>query len=183
MIWLLACNPHQPLQETPVPSVPRYGQLVEEWTREERRYSGLETILIARATWQSPELVEAREQQRAFYLLRNVEVVDNETDSYKLDALETWQFLFAGSSDLDPRPEFSEEDSPWRLRLLVNGKECTLKSLEERSPDLMDKALYPWITPWNNIWELRFERDCGRPAEDKPVLQVSGPRAAAELRW
>ena len=183
MILLLGCASHTPLTASHAPPVPHYERVVEEWTREARKYDGLETLLLVRATWDSPELVESREMQRAFYLVRSPEVVENELASVRADAMEQWHFTLAGSSDKKVRPEFSGDSGPWRVRLVVGEAECSVVSVEERVPSEMDRGLYPWITHWNNLWDVVFDRDCGRPMDGGAILQVTGPGAAVELRW
>lgn len=180
MIWLLACATHTVLSGQVLESVPAYPSVVQSWTREESRHDGLETVLLIRATWDSPAFVAAREQQRGYLLALPPEVVDEQTSSEQAESQEFWHFTLIASTDVRSRPKLTANGAPWRVRMVVGETECTLKTLEERAPDTLDRALYPWLNPWNNVWNVVFKKDCG---EGSPTLQVLGPRASAELRW
>ncbi len=177
MIWLLACATHQQMQGA---AVQGYERELAAWTREERRYNGVETVLLARATWESPAWVRLREAQRA-WLLQSPEEQRWEQERQAVEGAEAeWRFTLAVTTDQDRRPTLSSTTPPWMVRLTVGERPCTLTSLQEREPTEMDIALYPWISPWLDIWEVSFARDCG---DGVPQLQVIGPAAAATLVW
>jgi hypothetical protein len=157
-----------------------YAQELATWTREERRYNGVETALLVRATLDSTAWVRSREAQRA-WLLQLPEDVAREAELQAVEQAEkSWKFTLAVTTDSDRRPTLSGDSPPWQIRLSVGERPCTLSTLTEREPTELDVALYPWISPWLNIWEVTFARDCG---EGAPQLQVFGPKAAAALRW
>jgi hypothetical protein len=177
MIWLLACATHQPMEGA---AVRGYERELAAWTREERRYNGVETVLLVRATLDSPEWVRLREEQRA-WLLQIPEKERGEAEQKAVEEAESqWRFTLAVTTDRDRRPTLSTATPPWLVRLTVGDRPCTLRSMQEREPTELDIALYPWISPWLNIWELSFDRDCG---QGSPRLQVVGPTAAAALVW
>ncbi len=177
MIWLLACAAHQPMDGE---SVRGYAQELATWTREERRYNGVETVLLMRATLDSPNWVRSREAQRAWLLQLPEDVAREAQLRAEEDAEKSWNFTLAVTTDSDRRPTLSGDSPPWMIRLQVDEHPCTLVSLKEREPTELDVALYPWISSWLNIWEVSFARDCG---EGVPELQVFGPKAGAALHW
>ena len=178
MIWLLACA-HSPLSDA-LPAPDHFAQTSQAWTREAKRYEGFSAVLTFRATYEGPEFASERESLRASRLLWSPQEQEEALKAAAYEASQLWIFTVAAASETDSRPTLSTTEAPWRLRLMVDGHSCTPVSLTERKPDAMDHALYPWLTPWNNVWSARFMRDC---SEGQPVLQLSGPLASAELRW
>ena len=156
-----------------------YAQAVAAATREARRYDGLETVLFLRATLENPAFAEAREQQRAWLLLSSPADLSAAIQQARQQAADGHRLLVAAASDSDSRPDLSFDRDPWRLRLAGDAGICTPRSLTKRRPSEIDRALYPWITPWNDVWDAVFERDCGEALR----LQVGGARGSAELVW
>lgn len=157
-----------------------YARAVQDATREARRYDGVETALLLRAALDTPAFVDAREAQRAWLLLSTPDEARAALAAARQEIAAHHRLLVAASSDQDSRPALSFDHDPWRLRLLGSDGPCAPVNLTERRPTDLDRALYPWITQWNNVWDATFDRDCG----GSPLrLQVAGPRASAELVW
>jgi hypothetical protein len=74
-------------------------------------------------------------------------------------------------------------DSPWRLRLQVDGQTCALLDVVALEPedDAALRVLYPQANAWSDLWQARFDAACGQAGT--ATLTVSGAMGAGTLTW
>ncbi len=185
--WL-ACAPRTVAVEgaSPRPD-PRYGRVHVEQTRELKLYDQLETQLILRATWRGEAQRRAAVAELAW---RGSMTTDEQATLLQAELAElaaahevVFASMFSSSAGTPDPPIFGDAlDSPWRLRLDVDGQPCPLLSVDQvDDPSAAQALLYPQLNAWSQLWIARFDRSCGSAGTAR--LVVSGSGGSGALTW
>lgn len=135
-----------------------------EWTRELVLYRDFSTALLLRATLLEPELRVALSAERQ--RLVNPSAADHAEFVARMerDAAAYHDVVFAADSSYENAQKFGNTDDRWNLRLLVDGTEATLVSVERvRNPSPLHDALYVQHDIWSELWIARFDRVSEHP--------------------
>lgn len=165
-----------------------YDVILDQWTREDRVYQGLESKLFVFSTFHSPEF-------RKVFLLRHPDVYGPGSEVARRLALtapeadEAIEFFFSASTTDAKWNDFEKENSIWRVTLTgddghpVDGKVVRLKTTANL------RVMYPYITDFARTYAVRFPRT---DAEGAPVissatkqlkLQFASALGRARLVW
>ncbi|WP_291321597.1 hypothetical protein [Desulfonatronospira sp.] len=157
-----------------------YIQTTSDWTRQDSLHSGLDTMIIARATYKSPEWMQAYAEKKAsdYGLTEDEKTKLQEDLQYSLQQeTEIFLALFKGDK---ARSRLVFEDPLWSIFVLKNDKKLyPLEVRESREPLAKLKSFYPYANRWQDHYVLRF------PAlqADSFELVMSGPLGRIELSW
>ncbi|RQD74997.1 hypothetical protein [Desulfonatronospira sp. MSAO_Bac3] len=157
-----------------------YVQTTNEWTRKDSLHSGLDTEIIARATYKSPEWMQAYIKKRAeVYGLTSDEkeqLRQNLEDSLEHET----RFFLALAKGHKARGSLKFDDPLWSIFLLHEGRKIyPLEIRESREPLAKLESFYPYVNRWQDHYVLRFPPVNG----DSIDLVMSGPLGRVELNW
>ncbi|MFZ5475194.1 MAG: hypothetical protein ACOZNI_00340 [Myxococcota bacterium] len=156
-----------------------FAATAREWTRHLELYDALTTSLLADATLLSDAFCEQAEAQAShLYLAGTVTArcpADQTRHVFVVGATSAWPLDF-GVLDYRKAPD-------WVVRAYAAGQECPLVSAEEiAEPSPLDVALFPWLTPYRAVWQLKFDATaCG--SKGPLELQFTGPHGTGEVGW
>ena len=157
-----------------------YLQTTNEWTRQDSLHSGLDTEIISRATYKSPEWMQA-------YITRRAEVyglTSDEKEQLRQNLEESLEhetrFFLALAKGHKARGSLKFDDPLWSIFLLHEGKKIyPLEIRESREPLAKLEAFYPYVNRWQDHYVLKFPPVNG----DFIDLVMSGPLGRIELSW
>ncbi len=157
-----------------------YVQTTRDWTRKDALHSGLDTEIIARATYKSPEWMQAYIKKRAeVYGLTSDETEElrqNLEDSLKQET----GFFLALAKGEKARGRLKFDDPLWSIFLMHEDKKIyPLEIRESREPLAKLESFYPYVNRWQDHYVLRFPPVNG----DSFDLVMSGPLGRVELSW
>jgi hypothetical protein len=134
-------------------------------TRELKLYRDFSTALLLRATLLEPPFRTALAAERQRLVNPSAEDQAAFVARMERDAAAYHDVVFAADSAYANATRFGNTDATWNLRLLVDGVEATLVSVEQvRNPSPLHDALYTQHNLWSDLWIARFER-----VEDGPL--------------
>lgn len=167
-----------------------YDEVLERWTRTDRVYDKLHSVIFADATFHSPEF------RRAF-LLRHQDIYgrgSEEADRLMLTAEGADEqlefFLSAWTPDVKWN-DLDDEESIWRVTLedLRPGSEPVDGKVERIKTTANLRVIYPYITDFARTYAVRFPRATasGDPvisgASEGFLLRIRSGLGQAELSW
>lgn len=144
-------------------------------------YSGFATALNLRGTLLSVPMREAlvRERKR----LMNPSNSNHAAFSERManDGAAYHEVVFSADSSMENGNRFGESDRGWTLRLLADGQEEELVSVERiRRPSALHHGLYPHINQWSELWIARFAKTT---APGRLELVVGSGYGNGSLTW
>ncbi len=157
-----------------------YVQTTNDWTRKDSLHTGLDTEIIARATYRSPEWMQAYVKRRAdVYGLTSDEKEELRQNLEASMEKETGFFL-ALAKGHKARGRLKFDDPMWSIFILQEDRKIyPLEVRESREPLAKLESFYPYVNRWQDHYELRFP-----PVEgDSFDLVMSGPLGRIELSW
>ncbi|MEE2902921.1 MAG: hypothetical protein VYC39_11355 [Myxococcota bacterium] len=155
-----------------------YEKVLEDWTREDRLYDGLESKLFVHATFHSPEF-------RKTFLLRHPDVYGRGSETARRlaltlpDAGEDIEFFFSAFTTDIRWNDFDQVDSIWRVELKSNHSESVDGEVTRVKTTANLRAIYPFITDFSRTYVVRFPRT---DASGKPVLASSSEEIELHFR-
>jgi hypothetical protein len=153
-----------------------------EWTRDLVLYRNFSTALTMQATLLEPEFRVSLAAERARLLAPSAEDQASFVARMVEDGAQYHDVVFAADSSFDNAQEFGPSDRRWNVRLLVDGVEATLVSVElVRRPSPLHDALYVQHDIWSNLWIARFERAAADPR--RVELIVGSGYGNGSLLW
>jgi|GEM_PF-2310977 len=183
LLALVGCAVHTvPARPVDRPQ-PSYVHTHDAWTRQLRLYRQLQTRLVLRATWLGPEERRAGAQELAWRADLSPEEYQALDQAAVRDAAASHELAIA-SMRIDPadRDLGGDPDSPWRLRLDIDGTPCPLLSITRvDQPTAVQRLLYPQLNAWADLWLARFDPACG--STGTATLTVSGAYGAGQVQW
>jgi hypothetical protein len=161
------------LQSTIELSAGDYGEVLERWTRNDRLYDKLYSVLFAHATFHSPEF------RRAF-LLRHRDIYGRGSEEARRLSLtsegadEQLEFFLSAWTPDVKWNDFAEPNSIWRIT--IQGLEPDAEPVDGKVEKIKTTAnirvIYPYITDFAKTYAVRFPR---ATASGKPVITSSSP--------
>lgn len=182
-----ASSAHEPVRLGPASaplSADDYEDVLARWSREEKVFQGLQSILFARATMLAPEMKQALAAKYPEASTAGdpdyVKVVTSD---------EGWQFFFAPSVSSAKWNDFHRDNSIWTISLRVDDAEPVAPVIDKVRIDANLKIIYPYLNPYSNGYTLVFPttREDGTPtipdSSQKVVLRVASALGASEMTW
>lgn len=159
-----------------------YKTSLQNWTREQTAYSGLETRFHISATYRSQAFREAflKEQARIFVLSpeeqKRREIEQRETAS---DFTEFFFYAYTADKALN---NFGEPNSLWRVFIVDEAGRQTnpleIRKVDKVSP--MVEVLFPYVQKYYGFcYHLKFPRQSASPRK----LVFTSYLGQVDLRW
>ena len=167
-----------------------YEEVLERWTRTDRVYDKLHSVIFADATFHSPEF------RRAF-LLRHQDIYGRGSEEAERLMLTSEGadeqlefFLSAWTPDMKWN-DLDDEESIWRVTLedVRPGSEPVDGKVERIKTTANLRVIYPYITDFARTYAVRFPRATGSgdpvisSASDGFVLRIRSGLGQAALEW
>lgn len=145
-------------------------------------YKGFETALLMRATLIDPLFLDALSRERARLLGPALDDPERLIQEMELDREGIFEVVFAADSGMPFGKDFAPDEKGWTLRMEADGEEQPLIRVEHiRRPSPMQRALFPQITIWAELYVARFERTVASPSFIE--LHVGSGYGHDTLRW
>jgi len=154
-----------------------YERILDDWTREDRLYDGLDSKLFVHSTFHSPEF-------RKTFLLRHPDVYGRGSETARRlaltlpDGVEEIEFFFSAFTSDVKWNDFDQEDSIWRVVLKGDETEPVDGQVSRVKTTANLRAIYPFITDFSRTYVVRFPRT---DAGGMPVISSSS--RSIELRF
>ncbi len=191
-LFATGCSGLNHRQSVMAPERESYQAAVTAWTKESRIYHGLDTKLIAQATFKSLAFrrAYAAEYARVYRLSRQ------DTDKLVLDqeraAADYHDVVIAAYVPQKNWDDFSQHKSMWRIYITRDGIEqiepLEIRKLKKKDPKLA--YFYPYTTTWNSIYQARFpttDPETGQVLLDDPAgsltLVMTSVIGSVEFQW
>ena len=160
-----------------------YAAIHENWTKELTLYHEFGIALSLTGTYESDDFRRALIDERIAQL--GLSKAGNDVFEARLRA-EGRQFhevVLSAENGLPSVVSFgTDPERGWALQLTADGKdEPFVFALRIKSPNSLQRHLYPQTSVWRELWIARFERSVAKPRE--VVLQVSSGYGTGQLRW
>lgn len=182
----------KPLKAAKEPQRPGYDEVLNAWTAGAKVYEGIETRLIAIATYKAFSFRKA-------YIERYAESYQID-DDYKKSLIERERVVAEDSNEFflsvyTPEERWNDldsRDSVWRLFLEDDaGKRLipiSVKRVEKGDPFI--REFFPYVDPWSLVYTVRFPRysaqgDDSIPGKESKFLKltVTGILGKGEIIW
>lgn len=145
-------------------------------------YEGFHTALLMRATLIDPVFVDALAMERARLLGPALQDPNALIEEMRLDREGVFEVVFAADSALPHGEQFLIDEPGWSLVLEADGVEQPLLTVEHlRDPTPMQRALFPQVTIWAEMYVARFRRTVSRP--DLVELHVGSGYGHGTITW
>ncbi len=162
-----------------------YGRAHTEWTRTEKVYDGLETKLLATATYRSAAFRDAYVDEYARRYLLSEPARDEMNAREHAEAERYHELFFAAYTGETRWNDFSKRTSIWKLRLFDDQGAYVEPLVVSKIPDddPITRAFYPQFTPWTRGYLVKFPRPGLSEASKTLRLQVASAIGAAEMTF
>lgn len=141
------------------------------WTRELILYRNFATALIFRATLLEPEFRASLAAERERLIRPSSDDHTAFVARMERDGAQYFDVVFAADSAFENAGKFGNTDDRWNLRLVVDGTEAPLVSVERvRNPSPLHDALYVQHNLWSELWIARFERVLAEPTRIELIV-------------
>jgi hypothetical protein len=191
LLLLLACGcsgPILPKQPRPTTFEGAWAEERDRYTRSFQLYDELDDVAFATATYQAPSVREARVNRLAEW--KGMQPAEREAllASEREAAASSEEFLLAFFTSDRPANDLASRRGTWRIALLVQADgevEGLPVKVETVRTDPTVRALYPYVTDFDQLYRIRFPRLTGpRPLAELPfVLRIAGAKGRVEMRW
>lgn len=183
-----AATPPASLMESGPVTAADYDRILETWTRSQKVYDGLDSILFVHATFHSPPF------RRAF-LLRHPEVYGpgSEIASRLLltrpEAEQELEFFISATTYDRSWNDFDAPDSIWRVTLEGHDTEKVDGRIHRVKTTANLRIIYPYISNFARTYSARFPLTTitGDPVVSARstgfVLRLTSALGEAELEW
>jgi len=162
-----------------------YRDTLEHWTAKAGVYRGFETMLIAQGTYKSPEFRQAyvKKYAKDYHLTAEEEAAMLKAErGMAEDEVEILLTVYASERE---KLRLSAKDSLWKIFLEGTGtgpvKPFEVRSLEKKRAAL--EEFYPYITPWVEIYQLRFKARPSAEETERLQLVLTGVLGTARLSF
>lgn len=159
-----------------------YLQTFQANTEKLLIYREFSTALNLKATLLTRSMREAITRERSRLL---GEAVDDEAAfaaRMQRDLEGYHEVVFSAQSGFPDADRFGTTDAHWNLRLVADGKEQPLVTVEHiRRPTPLHRGLYPHVDQWSELWIARFERVSDSPRTLE--LFVGSGLGSGSIRW
>lgn len=194
LLWLLgACaTPVQPLSLQPSGEVRSgdYDEVLGRWTRSDKVYDQVHSVMFVHATFHSPEF------RRAFALRHRDIYGPGSEEAARLSltaegAEDTLEFFISAWTADNRWNDFAQTDSIWRITLsgLAPDAERVAGEVRRIRKSANLRVIYPYVTDFARCYSVRFPRTTpsGEPlitsASRGFVVRISSGLGEAMLSW
>lgn len=167
-----------------------YEEVLDRWTRDDKVYDRLYSVVFVHATFHSPEF-------RTAFLHRHQDIYGRGSEearrlSLTAEGAEEFLEFFLSAWTPDTKwNDFAEEDSIWRITLesLEKGAEPVDGKVEKIKTTANIRVIYPYVTDFARTYAVRFPRTTrsGTPVITSQsrgfLLRVRSGLGQAELTW
>ncbi|MFQ6111124.1 MAG: hypothetical protein ACE5LX_03730 [Nitrospinota bacterium] len=170
-------GPARPLENT-----------ISRWTRTQKLYRDLETIMILDALFRHPEVRQAMAEYLASSRGLSQEKARALKEKEAEEAREELEFILAVYTGRREWNDFHLKGSVWRL-FLEDDRGRRVEPTSIRRLKLFQKAspllsIYRFVTPWKETYSVSFPRDGLNLAKGRGIkLVITGLLGRVELRW
>ena len=167
-----------------------YDDVLDDWTREDKLYNLLDSLMFVFATFHSPEFRKA-------FLLRHADVygpgsemashltlADPEAEQYHEF------FLSISTSRIEWNDLDKNKDSIWSVTLVGTDPQDTVAGTVERIRTTANiRAIYPFVTDYARTYRVRFPLTTvsGKPilsnSTEQITLRIASALGACEMTW
>ncbi len=137
----------------------RYNDALTRWTAQAQVYRGFETVYLATGTYKSPAFCKAFVNKYAKDYRLDSAAADRMMRDELARAKDSFEFILAASAGARSI-NLESRDSLWRVYLDIEGfkqqSPIEIRNLKKERVRL--KAFYSYITPWDEIYRIRFRR-------------------------
>jgi hypothetical protein len=172
----LSCVPFQARAPRPGPFEGEWAEIRDRASRRVVLYDGLVHRATATATYLAPGVRAALARRLAVWEGWHPPELEARLDEEARRAAEGEEFVLvlytaeSRQNDLDKR-----EDSIWRVAVeLDSGEDLLPVDVEVVPPSAQLTALYPWVSPFETVYRLRFPVPQGRPLVERPFFLELG---------
>lgn len=161
----------------------RWQQTLERYTDHKAIYDGLDSRLFAAATWQSPQLVDARVRRECDFrgLPESATRARLAAEQSRLAAV-TEVHLGVHVADYHFE-DFGRSDSMWSIALVKDGVEVTpTKVTRNGKARLHMRAIYPYLDEFWVSYDLQFPKVVVAPG-DKLTMRMASSIGRAEFEF
>lgn len=169
-----------------------YYDTLNQWTKSQRIYEGLESRLYVHATYKSMVWRKAYidEYARRYRLSEDLKeaMLFRELEIYRLYN----EFFISAYTPTDEWNDFDKKDSIWKLYLTdeVTGRLDAVEIKKIDSKDPLHREFFPFLDAWSSGYVVRFPRydskGAGPVGEDESnalTLIIGGVKGRGELKW
>ena len=163
-----------------------YGRALEQWTRTNALYGGLETRAFVRIVYLAPEFVAAQAKQLSTLRAELPDQAAATLERMRAEDLNPTFFAIVYVPDRNAN-DWQEPASVWRIALNMGFGEHTPAKVEriDRPFSAELRALYPYLDEYSTAYILRFG-DAHGPNHAEPTdahLVVAGALGKMEFSW
>ncbi len=134
-----------------------YDEILDRWTRHDRVYDILQTVLFVDATFHSPEF-------RVGFLARHRDIYGQGSEEARRLALtdegaeEGLEFFISAWTPSDKNNDFEDADSIWRVTLEGDGGARVDGEVRRIKTSANVRIIYPYVTDFARTYAVRFPR-------------------------
>lgn len=134
-----------------------YDAILDRWTRHDRVYDILQTVLFVDATFSSPEF-------RVGFLARHRDIYGQGSEEARRLALteegaeEGLEFFLSAWTPTEKNNDFEDADSIWRCTLEGDGGARVDGTVRRIKTSANVRIIYPYVTDFARTYAVRFPR-------------------------
>lgn len=165
-----------------------YDEILDRWTRHDRVYDILHTVLFVDATFHSPEF-------RVAFLARHRDIYGQGSEEARRLALtdegaeEGLEFFISAWTPATKNNDFEAADSIWRVTLEGEGGARVDGQVRRIKTSANVRIIYPYVTDFARTYAVRFPRvtPTGEPVlssrTERLTLRLTSAAGEATLLW
>ncbi|MBW2093223.1 MAG: hypothetical protein JRI34_14030 [Deltaproteobacteria bacterium] len=135
-----------------------YLEALKRWTAEARVYRGFETVYLTTGTYKSADFRRAYVRKYAKdYHLTSAAAAEMLANEYAM-ANASFEFIVAAYAVEKKKINLESRDSLWRVYLDIEGlgQQAPIEIRKLKKERIRLKEFYPYITPWVEVYRIRF---------------------------
>lgn len=133
-----------------------YPDILGEWTRNERIYNNVGSVLFVNATLLSPEVAEAAKIRGVSVWGPGGETVDDVSQKPKTPPPGGPEFFFSASTAVTRWNDFGNHDSIWRVTLENESGVRVAGEVTKIKTTANVRSTYPYVTEFAKTYLVRF---------------------------
>ncbi|MBI5888593.1 MAG: hypothetical protein HZB82_07785 [Deltaproteobacteria bacterium] len=182
----------KPLKAAKEPQRPGYDEVLNAWTAGAKVYEGIETRLIATATYKDFSFRKAYIERYAKSYQIDDDYKKSLIERERAAADDSNEFFLSVYTPEERWNDLDSKDSVWRLFLEDDtGRRLipiSVKRVEKGDPFI--REFFPYVDPWSLVYTVRFPKYSAQGDESIPgkeskflKLTVTGILGKGEIIW
>lgn len=159
-LWMgCGVSPRKPpvsLGVRPALTAADYPDVLGDWTRSERIYNNVGSVLFVNATLLSPELTTVAKARGLSVWGPGGEVVDDVSQRPKTPAPGGPEFFFSASTSVTRWNDFGNHDTIWRITLENESGARLAGEVTKIKTTANVRSTYPYVTEFSKTYLVRF---------------------------